>query len=86
MPEICRFYGNIIRMHHDELTPPHISPHDGEHYAAFGIFGLFVKADGLPPGALGLVMEWGALHQAGLIDRRARARNFSPIQPIDPLP
>jgi hypothetical protein len=86
MPEICRFYGIIIRMYFNDHTPPHFHAQYGDHNAIIGIEKLSVISGTLPPRALGLVMEWGSLHQAELRDRWTRARNLQPLDPIDPLP
>ena len=40
----------------------------------------------LPPRALGLVMEWAALHQDELRDLWEQARNLEPLHRLDPLP
>jgi hypothetical protein len=86
MPEICRFYGIIIRMYFNDHTPPHFHAQYGNHDAIVDIEKLSVISGALPPRALGLVMEWSALHQTELRDRWARARNLEPLDPIDPLP
>jgi hypothetical protein len=39
----------------------------------------------LPPRALGLVVEWGALHQDELRDDWSRAEQRAPLKKIKPL-
>ncbi len=40
---------------------------------------------GLPPRALGLVMEWAALHREELLADWERARKSEPLAPVPPL-
>jgi len=42
MPEICRFYGIIIRMYFNDHTPPHFHAQYGDHNAIIGIEKLSV--------------------------------------------
>ena len=74
MPEICRFYGIVIRMYYDDHNPPHFHAQYGNHQVTVAIGTLAVIAGALPPRALGLVAEW---HRAKALE--------SPGQ-IDPLP
>jgi hypothetical protein len=37
MPELCRFFGIIIRMYPDDHNPPHFHAVYGEHEAEVGI-------------------------------------------------
>jgi len=85
MPEICRFYGIVIKMYFDEHPPPHFHVEYGEHKALIDISDLFLIAGKLPPRALGLVMEWASIYQNELYENWGRARNFQPLEKIDPL-
>jgi len=38
MPEICRFYGIVIKMFFDEHPPPHFHAEYGEHKGILSIF------------------------------------------------
>ena len=67
MPEICRFYGIVIKMFFDDHLPPHFHVEYGRFEALIEIDTLAVIAGKLPPRALGLVMEWAALHQKELL-------------------
>ncbi|HJX10267.1 MAG TPA: DUF4160 domain-containing protein, partial [Candidatus Binatia bacterium] len=67
MPEISRFFGIIIAMFYDEHNPPHFHARYGEHRVEIAIDTLSVLVGRLPPRALGLVMEWAALHRAELL-------------------
>ena len=46
---------------------------------------LSIIAGSLSPRALGLVIEWAALHRAELLTNWERARARQPLQPIRPL-
>lgn len=86
MPEICRFYGIIIRMYYDDHNPPHFHAQYGNHQVIIAIGTLAVIAGVLPPRALGLVAEWGSQHQTELEDAWERAKTLEPPGQIDPLP
>ena len=63
MPEICRFYGIIIKMFFEDHNPPHFHAEYGSFEALVEVDTLAIIGGKLPPRALGLVMEWAALHQ-----------------------
>jgi Domain of unknown function (DUF4160) len=63
MPELSRFFGMIITMFYNDHAPPHFHVRYGEHKAIMAIDSLMLLEGHLPPRALGLVAEWGALHQ-----------------------
>ena len=85
MPEICRFFGIVIRMFIDEHAPPLFHAVYGEHEAQIGISPLSVLRGKLPPRVLALVMEWAAIHQSELLADWELAANQSPLNPIRPL-
>ena len=66
MPRISAFYGIVITMYW-ELGGRHQAAHVHARYsdqeASIGIAPPAVLAGDLPPKALGLVFEWGALHR-----------------------
>ncbi len=86
MPELARFYGILIRMFYREHEPPHFHAAYGGDSAIFDISSLAIIEGRLPARAMGLVVEWAALHQQELQDRWQRARRHQPLEPIDPLP
>lgn len=86
MPEVCRFYGIIIRMYYDDHNPPHFHAHYGPHHATIAIATLAVIAGALPPRALGLVAEWAAQHQDELNIAWQKAKALEVPGHIDPLP
>ena len=86
MPEICRFYGIVIRMFLDDHDPPHFHAIYSGDEAIFDIRNLAVIAGEIPPRARGLVAEWAAQHREELLEFWERARNLEPLGKIDPLP
>ena len=85
MPEICRFFGIIIRMFYEDHLPPHFHAEYGDHEAIIHIYTLGIIAGSLPHRALGLVMEWASLHSEELIDCWNKAKNLEPLGHIQPL-
>ena len=86
MPEISRFYGVIVRMYFGDHSPPHFHAFYGGREALVSIDDLRVLAGSLPPRALGLVIEWAALHQEELRACWGRAESNEAPGRIDPLP
>ena len=85
MPEICRFYGIVIKMFFNDHSPPHFHAEYGEHRALVGIHTQGVFAGSLPPRAQSLVVEWASLRQTELMDCWKRAQALEPIGKLDPL-
>jgi hypothetical protein len=86
MPEICRFYGIIVAVFYSEHNPPHFHALYGGCKASIGIRDLSIIEGSLPPRALGLVMEWAAMHQAELMVCWERAMSSQQPGKIAPLP
>jgi len=85
MPELCRFFGMIITMFYEDHAPPHFHVRYGEHKAIIAIASLALLEGYLPPRALGLVAEWGALHRDELNDDWTLAEQRAPLKKIKPL-
>ena len=85
MPEICRFYGIIIKMFFDDHNPPHFHAEYGEYKATIKIKDFTLTKGYLPPRALGLVIEWAALHQKELLNDWELAKNNQSLLTIDAL-
>ena len=84
VPEICRFYGIVIRMLVNEHVPPHFHATYGEHEVSVaiqdgGITGYF------PPNARRLVLKWRGLHERELMTNWELLRAGQPARPIAPL-
>ena len=85
MPELCRFYGIVIRMYFNDHGPPHFHALYGGQEALVEIDSLAVMQGQLPPRAHGLVVEWASLHQAELREAWQRARQLEAPGKIAPL-
>ncbi|MCX8009584.1 MAG: DUF4160 domain-containing protein, partial [Ignavibacteria bacterium] len=67
MPEICRFFGIVIKMFYADHLPPHFHVEYGEHRALINIETLSIFEGYLPGRALGLTIEWGQINQKELL-------------------
>jgi Domain of unknown function (DUF4160) len=85
VPELCRFYGIIIRMYFDDHNPPHFHAEYGSAEALIEINSLAIITGELPPRALGLVAEWASLHQGELRACWQRAKGLESPGKIEPL-
>ena len=85
MPEICRFYGIVIRMYFGDHAPPPIHVEYGSDQALIEVQTLAIFAGKLPPRAMGLVVEWASLHQEELMSFWNQAVNMQPLGRIEPL-
>jgi hypothetical protein len=85
MPEICRFFGIVIKMFFDDHNPPHFHAEYGGEEAIIDIVTLAVIAGSLPARALGLVTEWAIQHRDELLSLWNDARLQNPLHKIDPL-
>jgi len=85
MPEISRFFGITIKMFWDDHNPPHFHAFYAGDQALININTLSLFAGQISPRALGLVLEWAAIHQQKLLDDWHRAVAQKPIQRIEPL-
>jgi hypothetical protein len=85
MPEISRFYGIVIQMYFGDHPPPHFHARYAGYAAVIDIDALAVVDGKLPARALGLVIEWAALHQNELREAFQCAANSQPPRTIAPL-
>ena len=63
MPEICRFYGIIIKMFFDDHSPPHFHAEYGEFKARLEIKSAKLLSGKLPAKPLSLVRAWAIIHE-----------------------
>ena len=88
MPELCRFYGIIIRMYM-EVGAPHHAAHFHAYYqddaAVFSLDPIELIAGSLPRRQRRLVEAWAELHQAELVADWERLEAGQPPLPIEPL-
>ena len=85
MPEICRFYGIVVRMFFSDHNPPHFHATYGRSEVVIEIPSLAAIGGRLPPRAMGLLVEWAAAHQQDLLDAWTRIQNHQPPGRIEPL-
>ncbi len=85
MPEICRFYGIVIRMYARDHGPPHFHVEYGGYEALVAIDDLAEIRGHFPTRARRLVVEWASLHQTELREAWDRASNLEPPGKIAPL-
>ena len=88
MPELCRFFGIIIRKY-AEFGVPHHAPHFHAYYqdeaAVFGIDPIELIAGNLPRRQIRLVEAWGELHRDELAENWMRLQSGKAANPIPPL-
>ena len=85
MPEICRFFGIIIRMYYDEHSPPHFHAEYGDDEAWININSLAVIHGSLSSRTLGMVIEWASMHQDELRRNWQLAKKQQKPEKIEPL-
>jgi hypothetical protein len=85
LPEICRFLGMVIAVHHADHPPPCLHVRNGSNRPVIDIGSLAVIAGRPPPRALGLVTVWAALHRGELLHCWERVRQHLPPERIAPL-
>lgn len=85
MPELCRFFGIVIRMFYNDHAPPHFHAEYGDFRAAIAIESQIVIGGHLPKRALALVTEWVLLNQDDLMENWRRTRAKQPPLPMSPL-
>ncbi len=85
MPEICRFFGIVIKMYWDDHLPPHFHAYYGGDEALIDIDSVSLFAGRVSPRVLGLLIEWASLHQQELMADWQRAMEQQPLERIAPL-
>jgi hypothetical protein len=85
MPELCRFFGIVIRMYYDDHPPPHFHAIYGGNEAQISIDPVAILNGDLPRRAISMIIEWTALHQHELSENWDRLRNNQPVRKIEPL-
>ena len=70
MPEICRFYGIVIKMFFKpkEHEPSHLYALYGEYVGIFDLKTMKMTEGDLPTRAQQLVQEWMSAHQDRLLE------------------
>jgi len=83
MPEICRFYGIVIKMFFKpkEHEPSHIHALYGEYMGIFDLKTLEMTEGDLPNKAQELVSEWLTTHQNELL-KMWEEQNIRKLPPL----
>ena len=84
VPEICRFYGIVIRMLVNDHSPPHFHAVYGEHEISVTIMDGVVTGH-FPPHARRMVLEWRAQHEGELMANWDLLRTGQSTRAIAPL-
>lgn len=85
MPELCRFFGIVIRMFFDEHNPPHIHVEYQANKAVLDFYGNILKGDLKSRTALRLVREWIDLRSDDLNTNWQLAQAGRQVNKIAPL-
>jgi hypothetical protein len=88
MPEISRFFGIVIRMYAEPMSPhhrPHCHAQYGGDVAIIAIDAVEVIAGFLPRRQLRLVQAWAEIHRTELLDDWGRLQEGRPPRRIAPL-
>ncbi|HEY6826288.1 MAG TPA: DUF4160 domain-containing protein [Gemmatimonadaceae bacterium] len=84
VPEICRFYGIVIRMLANDHAPPHFHAEYGEHDVAVTIKDAIIEGH-FPHRARRMVLEWRAQHESELMTNWDLLRSGQSPRMIAPL-
>ena len=85
MPEVCRFYGIVIKMFWNDHDPPHFHAEYGDSSAVIDIRTLATIGGRIPGRALGLIVEWAAARQPELMELWVKAQALEPLHRLEPL-
>ena len=85
MPEVSRFYGIVVQIFYSDHAPPHFHAKYAGREILVSIQDMTVLEGRLPPRALGMVMEWAAIHQTELLDAWNQAQQHESPGKIAPL-
>ena len=72
-------------MYYNDHEPAHFHARYGSRKAKILIDPPTLIVGDLPPRALGMVMEWAAMHREELLDNFAAAIEHRPTRKIEPL-
>jgi hypothetical protein len=85
MPEVSHFFGISVRMYFDDHNPPHFHAIYAGNEVEIGVDPLTVVRGRFPRRALGMVLEWAALHQRELLNNWDLLLHDQAPSKIDPL-
>ena len=85
MPEICRFFGIIIRMFFEDHEPSHIHVEYQGQKAVFDLRGNIIKGELNSRTAIKLVRDWIDLRNNELQEDWKLAKDGKELKKISPL-
>ncbi len=85
MPELCRFFGIIIRMFYDDHLPLHIHVEYQGYKAVFDFKGNIIQGDLQSRTSIKLVREWIDLRAKELQEDWELAQSGKELKKISPL-
>ena len=82
MPEICRFYGIIIKIFFSDHPPPHFHAVYGEYNGLFNIETLELIEGDLPKRAVKMIIEWATIYKKELMEmwKNQELRKLPPLK------
>lgn len=84
MPEICRFFGIVIKMYFNEHNPPHFHVEYQDYEAIINIETGAVTGN-ISRRALRLVYEWLDENRDALMENWKLSEEHKPLKKIKPL-
>ncbi len=84
MPEICRFYGIIIKMFYNEHNPPHFHL-EYQGYKAKIEINTGILEGKMPKTAIKLTLKWLDDHKGELLENWQRIEKKEKLKKIEPL-
>ena len=85
MPRISEFFGIVVYMYYRDHNPPHFHAIYSGQEVQIAFETMALLNGGLPPRAMGMVIEWIELHREELRHDWEKARNGLPLDAIEPL-
>ena len=85
MPELCRFFGIVIRMHYDDHEPAHVHAEYQGRRAMVDFNGNVLRGNLGSRTALRLVRQWIDLHLGELHEDWTLTRAGREVRKIAPL-
>ncbi len=85
MSEISRFYGIVVRMYHNDHSPPHFHARYAELRASINVETGGVIRGKMPRRALALIQKWRLIHKKELLADWSLSRDQDTLHAIEPL-
>jgi hypothetical protein len=85
MPEICRFFGIVIKMYFLDHAPPHFHVETSDQKAKVDIQTLEVIDGELSSRVIRDVRRWAEIHRDELMDNWMKSQRPETLDKIEPL-